>query len=478
MKKFFVTNLFFLLALNIIIKSFWILGIDRGVQNAVSAQDYGVYYALFNFTYLFNILLDFGITNYNNRTIAQHSNLLGKYFARIIPLKFLLSLLYIIVVIITGLFLGYDSWQTKMLFIMCLTQVLQSFIAYFRSNITSLMLFKTDSILSVLDRALLILFCSFMLWNKHLRSHFTIEYMVYIQFLTMFITFAVALIVCLAKTGFVRLRWNKAFMMLLLRDGLPFAVLGLLMACYNRMDSVMLLALVDDGGKSSGIYASGFRLVDSANMVSYLFSIILLPLFSKMIKEKRKINEVMGAAFNLLLVITLGFVAVSLLYSQELMELLYNKHIEESAQVYRLLCFCFIPISMTYVFGTLLTANGSLKYLNLIAGLGMVLNIGLNFVFIPAFEQNGAAMTSLITQSVTAILQAWLALKIFKVKFEWKYCLKILLYVLIVAVLALGVCQMENLNWVFRIGLTLCLFVVAAFTARIFSIKDIKSLIE
>ncbi len=478
MKKFFVTNLFFLLALNILIKSFWILGIDRGVQNAVSAQAYGVYYALFNFTYLFNILLDFGITNYNNRTIAQHTNLLGKYFARIVPLKILLALLYMVVVIVSGLILGYDSWQTKMLFIMCLTQVLSSFISYFRSNISSLMLFKTDSILSVLDRTLLVIICSFMLWNKHLRERFTIEHMVYVQFWTMFITFTVALIICLTKTGFIRLRWNKAFMLLLLRDGLPFAILGLLMACYNRMDSVMLLALVDDGGKSSGIYASGFRLVDSANMVSYLFSVILLPLFSKMIKEKKRINEVMGAAFHLILIITLGFVAISLLYSQELMELLYNKHIEESARVYRLLCFCFIPISMTYIFGTLLTANGSLKYLNLIAGLGMIMNIGLNFIFIPTSEQNGAALTSLITQSVTAILQAWLALKIFKVKFEWKYCLKIILYILIVAILALGVYLFGNWNWVFKIGLTLGLVVLGAFAARIFSLRDIKSLFE
>ncbi|MCI6963588.1 MAG: hypothetical protein MR734_07640, partial [Bacteroidales bacterium] len=161
MKKFFVTNLFFLLTLNILIKSFWILGIDRGVQNAVSAQDYGVYYALFNFTYLFNILLDFGIINYNNRTIAQHTNLLRKYFARIIPLKLLLAVAYTVVVIVSGLILGYDSWQTKMLFWMCLTQVLCSFISYFRSNITALMMFKTDSILSVLDRALLIVICSF-----------------------------------------------------------------------------------------------------------------------------------------------------------------------------------------------------------------------------------------------------------------------------------------------------------------------------
>ncbi len=478
MRKFFVTNLFFLLTLNILIKSFWILGIDRGIQNAVSAQEYGVYFALLNFTFLFNILLDFGITNYNNRMIARHTNLLKKYFARIIPLKILLSVLYMLVVIVSGLCLGYDCWQTKMLFWMCLTQVLSSFISYFRSNITSLMLFKTDSIISVLDRFLLIVVCGFMLWNSRLRQSFSIERVVYAQFLTMLITFLVALSVCLAKTGFVRMKWNKAFGFLLLRDGLPFAVLGLLMACYNKMDSVMLLSLVDDNGKSSGIYASGFRLVDSANMVSYLFSVILLPLFSKMIKENKKITDVMGAAFHLLLIITTSFVAISLLYSRELMELLYNKHIEESAEVYRWLSFCFVPISMTYIFGTLLTANGSLKYLNIIAGLGMLMNIGLNFILIPLFQQNGAAITSLITQTVTAALQAWLALKIFKVKFDWKYCLKIVFYVFAVAVAAVAVRYALSASWIVKTAVSLVLFVVMAFAVRILSLKDVKSLVE
>lgn len=476
MKKFFVTNLFFLLALNILIKSFWILGIDREVQNALSADVYGMYYALFNFTYLFNIILDFGITNYNNRTIAQHTQLLKKYFARIVPLKFALAAIYFVIILIAGAFLGYSSYQINLLSWMCITQVLQSFISYLRSNITSLMLFKTDSIISVLDRSLLIVFCGLFLWNDSLRPHFSIDIFVYIQTLTMFITFLVALIVCLSKTGLLKPKWNFAFNLHILKDGLPYALLGLLMACYNRMDSVMLLALVDDGGVSSGIYASGFRLVDSANMVAYLFSVILLPLIAKMIKTNQKINSVVGAAFHLLLIITLGFVAVSLCYSTELMELLYNKHITESAKVYRILSFCFIPISMTYIFGTVLTANGSLKYLNLIAGLGMIMNIGLNFILIPLFKENGAAMTSLITQSVTAILQAWLALKIFKIKFEWRYCLKIISFIVIVFFISIFARQLE-LNWVIKASITLILIVLASFFVKIFRIKEIKNLL-
>ena len=70
MRKNFITNIGFLLLLNLLVKPFWILGIDRSVQNAIGAEAYGTYFALFNFAFLFQVVLDFGINNYNNRQIA------------------------------------------------------------------------------------------------------------------------------------------------------------------------------------------------------------------------------------------------------------------------------------------------------------------------------------------------------------------------------------------------------------------------
>ena len=107
MQKKFVTNLGFLLLLNLLIKPFWILGIDRAVQNSVGAESYGLYAALFNFSFLFNILLDVGITNYNNRNIAQHNHLLQKHLSGILVLRLVLSFVYFLISIIVAYVLGY-----------------------------------------------------------------------------------------------------------------------------------------------------------------------------------------------------------------------------------------------------------------------------------------------------------------------------------------------------------------------------------
>src|ERR1041384_6206660 len=91
MQRKFVTNLALVLSLNLIIKPFWILGIDRMVQNAVGTVQYGYYYSLLGFSFLLNIILDFGITNFNNKNIAQNNHLLSKHFASIVLLRIMRS---------------------------------------------------------------------------------------------------------------------------------------------------------------------------------------------------------------------------------------------------------------------------------------------------------------------------------------------------------------------------------------------------
>ena len=472
MKRFFVTNLIFLLTLNILIKSFWILGIDRGVQNVLPASSYGIYYALLNFTFLFNILLDLGITQFNNRTIAQNPILLKKYFAKIIPLKVLLAFCYIIILFVIAYILNYDSFAFHLLRWLVVFQILTSILAYLRSNISSLLLFKTDSFLSVLDKFLTIIFCSLMLYTPILNGKMKIDYFVYAQVLSMFLSVLIALIICIHKTGFIKINIDTRFMFIILKKGFPYALLILLMSFYNRMDTVMIERILHDGSVQSSIYASAFRLVDSVNMIAYLFSVILLPLFAKIIKDRGNIQEIIKISFHFLLIISIGFVALSLLCSNELMSLLYNKHISESTEVFRVLCFCFIPISMTYIFGTLLTANGSLRKLNIVAFIGMLINIIVNLILIPRYKALGSAYSALTAQTLTAILQIIISLKVFHIKLSYNYIVKISAFISSILLMSWII---SNMSWIWYYkGISiLVIIVVISFFFRIFSLREI-----
>jgi O-antigen/teichoic acid export membrane protein len=440
MQRKFLTNLGLLLLLNLLIKPVWIFAIDRNVQIITGVMDYGFYFEIFNFSFLFNILLDLGITNFNNRNIAQNHQLLNKHFSAIVVMKLVLAVLYVLVAFVVALFLRYNPAQMKMLAWLCFNQVLISFILYLRSNVSGLLMFKTDSMLSVLDRFLMIVFCGVLLWGHLTTTKFRIEWFVYAQTAAYVTTALVACLIVIKKARFRKLNFHWPFFLAIMKQSMPFAIMVLLMTFYNRLDPVMLGKLLPGqlGDKQIGIYASGFRLLDAANMIAYLFGVLLIPVFSRMIKHKQSVEKMVRLSFTLLITVAVIVAFGSVFYSEELMDLLYNEHILESARVFRLLMGGFIAVSTTYIFGTLLTANGNLKEITIVSAIGLVINFLINLFLIPVMEAMGSAYASLITQFFIAIAQVIIVQKVFRFKVNYRYLLTLVVFVVGVAAFNFG----------------------------------------
>jgi len=221
-----------------------------------------------------------------------------------------------------------------------------------------------------------------------------------------------------------------------MKQSAPFALLVLFMTLYNRLDTVMLGFLLDKskGNEQAGIYASGFRIFDAVNMIAYLFSVLLIPVFSKMIKYKENIEHMVKLSFTLIITPAILIAMGSYFYSNELMAMLYNAQLHDSAHVFQILMGGFIAVSTTYIFGTLLTANGNLKELNIIACCGLIISFSCNIFLIPRFLAIGSAYASLITQFTTAFFQVILAIKVFKMKPNYRYLFTIVVYIIGVAV--------------------------------------------
>jgi len=430
MKRKFITNLGFLLFLNLLVKPFWIFGIDRTVQNMVDPGEYGFYFTVLNFTFLFNILLDFGITSFNNRNIAQNNQLLNKHFSGISLLRLMLAVVYFVVIFILAAIIGYDARHFYFLAFLGLNQFLVSFILYLRSNISGLLLFKTDSIISVLDRLLMIMFCSVLIWGDLIAEPFRIIWFVYAQTLAYFITALIALFVVIKKAAFKRLQWNTTFFIMIIKQSFPFALLVLLMSFYNRIDTVMLERLLPKGIGTTqvDIYAKAYRLLDAVNMIAYLFAVLLIPIFARLLKDKAPVAGMVKLSFTIIFTISMIVATCSSFFSNQIMQLLYVGQIQEAHEVFVFLIIGFVPISVTYIFGTLLTANGSLKALNIMALTGMVLNFSLNYLLIPPLLAVGSAYASLITQFATAIIQVAIAQRIFRFEINWRYVTTLLLF--------------------------------------------------
>ena len=118
MQKKFISNLALVLLLNLLIKPFYILGIDAEILKQVELNQpgsYGMYFSILGLTFIGNIFLDLGIINFNTRNIAQHQQLLSKHFSGIFTIRLLLALVYLAILFIVGFCIGYTDFQLKLL---------------------------------------------------------------------------------------------------------------------------------------------------------------------------------------------------------------------------------------------------------------------------------------------------------------------------------------------------------------------------
>ena len=447
MKREFLLNILFLLSINLLIKPFYIFGIDRTVQNRVGLEDYGLYATLFSFTFLLQIINDFGLQQFNNRNIAQHQQLLPKYFPNMLLLKLGLGVIYIMLTVTAALVIGYGSRQFHLLFFFIFNQILIAAIAFFRSNISGLGFYRTDSLITILDRLLLIIVCSFLLFSNFITTTFQIEWFVYVQTGSLLLTAIVAGGIVFNELPYFRLRFNPAFLWFILKKSYPFALAIFLMTIYTRVDFVMIERMLVNGEKEAGIYASAYRLLDAVNVIGLLFSGLLLPMSARLLKEQQSVRPLLRFSLQMILCGAIVFAIPTCFFRQEIMFLLYEDASIYSANILGVLMGTFILISTSYIYSTLLVANNSLTKMNRVFMITVVLNIVFNYLVIPAYGALGAAWATFSTQGFALIGQLFIAKKAFQLKTDFSLMGRFLLLGLLITLFSWFMITYSKLSW-------------------------------
>lgn len=475
MQRKFLSNLILVLLLNVLVKPFYILGVDAEFLKRLGESnpgEYGEYFSIVGLTFIFNIFLDLGLSNFNTKEVAQSEGHTSNYFSSILSVKFVLIFIYLSLLFGSGVLLGYSDHQFYLLSFLGVNQVLVAFILFFRSNLTGMLRFKEDSIVGVLDRVLLVIMCSIALWGGIMKQELSIELFVWLQTFSYLATLLVVIALVLKNGNIPKVKIFRESMGPLLRRSLPYAVLVLLMTIYYRTDSVMLEQMLDNGKREAEIYAQGFRFLEAFSMIGYLFAGLLLPIFAKQISNKEDVSKMVSLSFKLIFSISSVLAIGVFMYSEEIVQSRYQMSGDElirSAYSLKMLMVCFLGMVSTYIFGTLLTANGSLKELNIVAGLGVLLNLTLNFYWIKEEGAIGAARASMITQLLTAVIQMMLALILLKVKIKQLDMLKLLAF----SVLLVGITYfLEFESWWIGMLITLGTGGLLAILTGMFSPKE------
>ena len=130
------------------------------------------------------------------------------------------------------------------------------------------------------------------------------------------------------------------------------------------------------------------------------------------------------------------------------MKLLYGAESSDYlASIFGILMFSSPLIVLYYIFSTLLTAQNQMKILNVIAALGLVLNLLLNLYLIPNYQAFGAAVATLISLIFVGFAYLYFYYRNLKNDIQIQRILKIICLAAMLCLSGYGLKNFE-INWI------------------------------
>jgi O-antigen/teichoic acid export membrane protein len=231
----------------------------------------------------------------------------------------------------------------------------------------------------------------------------------------------------------VTFRFDLSLLWLSVRYGLPAIAGNIGFLIFQMNDRYMLNWLSTD--METGKYSFGYKI---ANFINFIFvstmGMSFMPsVFSKEKEENntRYYRKMLTYYCFLIAFIILGF----LFYYKDLLALVAkNKDYWDGLAVVPVLSLSFMVMGMNYFVGIGLYLKNKMHHFLLPSVTAVILNIIMNYMFIPLWGMMGAAYSTLLSQIIYTAILSIIAGKQLKVGFEWFkilliYSLAIALYV-------------------------------------------------
>lgn len=197
--------------------------------------------------------------------------------------------------------------------------------------------------------------------------------------------------------------WQLKRAKALVSDSWPLVLSGLAVMVYMRIDQVMLGQMLGD--KEVGVFSAAVRISEAFYFVPMM---IVTSVFPAIIDAKERSDQLykkrLKNLFELMIVLALGFALPISLMSEWIVSILYGAAFSDAAQVLAVQVWAGVFVFSGVASSRWFLIEGLQKYSFYRTLAGAIINVVLNFIFIPKFGVSGAAWATLGSQAVASVL--------------------------------------------------------------------------
>lgn len=367
------------------------------VARYLGPDQFGIYNYAIAFTALFGGIAKLGLDGIMVRELVKNPDkrvlLLGTSFW----LKLIGAAVTFCIIFLITLFNSYDKRTNIYLLIIASGMIFQGFEVidyYFQSEvlakyvsicrISQLIVSSSVKIFLVLNHAELIWFVIIILMDQ--------------------ITLAVCLFIayCSKKTSMFFTSFDVPIAKKLLRDSWPLIINSLVVTLYMRIDQIMIKHM--QGEAAVGLYSAAVRLSEIWYFIPMILTNSLFPAIVKSREIDRSLYyKRLQSLYCLLIWLTIVIAVPMTFFSDWLINFLFGTQFQEASTVLMVHIWTGIFVGFGVARGKWLLAENLQKLASSYLVIGMLVNIVLNFLLIPKYSILGAAVATLISQSVVGV---------------------------------------------------------------------------
>ena len=188
----------------------------------------------------------------------------------------------------------------------------------------------------------------------------------------------------------------------LLQNSWPLIFSGLVVMIYMRIDQIMIKEML--GEKEVGIFSAAVRLSEVWYFVPMVITQSLFPAIVGAKETSENLYYVrLQRLFTALTWMAIIFAVLMTFSSDWLIAMLYGEAYKDASQILMVHAWTGIFVSLGVASGSWFTSENLQRYALYRTSLGAIINVLLNLVLIPIYGLIGAAIATVIAQSVAAL---------------------------------------------------------------------------
>jgi len=367
----------------------------------LAPEAFGAYSAAFAFVGIFRILPDFGMAYASTLEISRNRSLAGRLIGNLLGFQGVLSLLTVALCLALGSMLfsaPEDGITWTAVLLLSFDLVLKSAKATLRWLLKGFQRFGTEAVSLLLERVALLALGLVSLRTGRGAIGFVLVFVIVRSFDTTGLW-------AYTNARVLRLRpaRDPALWAELLRKGLPFAYVGLVITLLFQVDIVLLEKM--RGAVEAGFYSAPVRILEGLTLVPRVLGYALLPTMAALnVRSPAAVGDLYRRGQKYLLLAGMPLAAFGLLASEPFIRLVFGPAYGPSIPLSRLLLPTALFMFLSNFSETTLACVNRWGTIVVTSTLALLLNVVLNIVWIPLYGGTGAALARLLAEGAYALL--------------------------------------------------------------------------